>query len=70
PREERRGARAAMAARAHGVFISAVGDIIVVMPPLTIEEDEIKLLVDAVAEGIREVCGSEAEEQEEESEES
>jgi adenosylmethionine-8-amino-7-oxononanoate aminotransferase len=65
PREERRGARAAMAARAHGVFVSAVGDIIVLMPPLTIEEDEIKLLVDAVVEGIRAVCGSEEEESEE-----
>ena len=71
PREDRRGARAAMAARAHGVFVSAVGDIIVLMPPLTIEEDEIKLLVDAVVEGVREVCGSdEAESEEEGAEES
>ncbi len=55
-----------MAARAHGVFVSAVGDIIVLMPPLTIEEDEIKLLVDAVVEGVREVCGSDEAESEEE----
>jgi len=65
PREERRGARAALAARSHGVFVGALGDVLLLMPPLTIEEEEIKLLVDAVAEGIREVCGSEEERGEE-----
>ena len=68
PREERRGTRAALAARAHGAFVGAIGDVVILMPPLTIEEEEIKLLVDAVVAGISEVCGSKLTEAEEEEE--
>jgi adenosylmethionine-8-amino-7-oxononanoate aminotransferase len=68
PREERRGTRSAMAARSHGAFVGAIGDVVILMPPLTIEEEEIKLLVDAVIAGIGEVCGSEITETEEEAE--
>ncbi len=57
PPDERRGMRVCLAARTQGVFIGAIGDIIVLMPPLTITEDEIKLLVDAVVEAIGDVCG-------------
>jgi adenosylmethionine-8-amino-7-oxononanoate aminotransferase len=45
-------------AREKGVFLRPLGDVIVLMPPLTISPPEIDLLVDAVAHGIRTECGA------------
>lgn len=54
---DRRGMRVCRAAREHGVFLRPLGDVIVLMPPLSITEAEIDVLVDAVAHGIRTACG-------------
>lgn len=56
PPEERRGMAVCSVAREHGVFLRPLGDVIVLCPPLTISEEDIGRLVDAVAAGVREVC--------------
>jgi len=55
PPGARVGYRACLAARKHGVIIRPLGDTIVLMPPLSIREDEVDRLVDATVRGIREV---------------
>jgi adenosylmethionine-8-amino-7-oxononanoate aminotransferase len=57
PPAERRGMRVCRRAREKGVFLRPLGDVIVLMPPLSVTLDEIDLLVDAVAHGIRGECG-------------
>jgi len=57
PASERRGMRVCRAARRHGVFLRPLGDVIVLMPPLTITTTEVTLLIDAIRAGINEVCG-------------
>ncbi len=42
-------------ARRHGVIIRPLGDVIVLMPPLSVTQDEIVLLVDAVYAAIKTV---------------
>jgi adenosylmethionine-8-amino-7-oxononanoate aminotransferase len=54
PWHEARGARACHAARRHGALLRQLGDVVVLMPPLCIEPDEIDLLVAAAAAGIAE----------------
>src|SRR4051812_20415838 len=41
-----------------GVLIRPLGDVIVLMPPLTTTEDEIERIVSTLAEAIEEVCGA------------
>lgn len=48
------GARAARAARKHGVIIRPLGDVVVLMPPLTIASTELQQLVEATAAAIDE----------------
>ncbi|HSE44692.1 MAG TPA: aminotransferase class III-fold pyridoxal phosphate-dependent enzyme, partial [Gemmatimonadales bacterium] len=55
PAGERRGMRVCRAARTRGVFLRPLGDVIVLMPPLSITESEITQLVDAIEYGIREI---------------
>lgn len=50
------GARACHEARAHGVIVRNLGDVVVLMPPLSITSMELELLVDAVARSIEDVC--------------
>lgn len=57
PAAERRGMRVCRSARARGVFLRPLGDTIICMPPLSITEPEVAHLVDAIASGIREICG-------------
>jgi adenosylmethionine-8-amino-7-oxononanoate aminotransferase len=57
PAGERRGMKVCTAARRHGVFLRPLGDVIILMPPLSIAEAEIVALVDAIEAGVREVCG-------------
>ncbi|MFW6193743.1 MAG: adenosylmethionine--8-amino-7-oxononanoate transaminase [Gemmatimonadota bacterium] len=45
-------------ARDRGVFLRPLGDVIVFMPPLTVEEDEIETIVDAVEHGVRATLGA------------
>jgi adenosylmethionine---8-amino-7-oxononanoate aminotransferase len=46
------GARVCTAARAHGVLLRPLGDVVVLMPPLSITHDEIDALVGAVSAGL------------------
>jgi adenosylmethionine-8-amino-7-oxononanoate aminotransferase len=50
------GRRVSAACVRRGVLIRPLGDVVVVMPPLTITEDEIERIVTTVAEAIEEVC--------------
>jgi adenosylmethionine-8-amino-7-oxononanoate aminotransferase len=58
PARERRGMAVCGAARARGVFLRPLGDVIVLMPPLTTSDDEMRMLLSAVHESIIEVCGA------------
>jgi len=55
---ERVGMRVCRLARELGVFLRPLGDVIVVMPPLSIDEHEIEMLVDAVEHGIGKALAS------------
>ncbi len=56
PSAERRGMRVCRAARRRGVFLRPLGDVVVLMPPLSIRLEEITLLTEAIAAGIGEEC--------------
>jgi adenosylmethionine-8-amino-7-oxononanoate aminotransferase len=49
------GWRVCMAARDRGVFIRPLGDVVIMMPPLSIEEDELVQIAEAVSYGLDEV---------------
>jgi adenosylmethionine-8-amino-7-oxononanoate aminotransferase len=53
PVEKRTGHRVILEARKRGVMIRPLGDVIVLMPPLTIGDDELKTLLDVVYESIK-----------------
>lgn len=53
PPAERRGMRASNAAQERGVFTRPLGDVCVLMPPLSITEDELDTLAIALEHGIR-----------------
>ena len=57
----RMGRRVALAARARGVIVRPLGDVVVLNPPLVMSDDEAALLVDAVATTIVGVCAQPAE---------
>lgn len=57
PPQEKVGWRVALEARRRGVIIRPLGDVIVLMPPLSIGEDELGRLLEAVFQAIREVQG-------------
>lgn len=52
---ERRGMRVCLAARELGVFLRPLGDVVVLMPPLTITSGELDQLTASVAHGIAQV---------------
>jgi adenosylmethionine-8-amino-7-oxononanoate aminotransferase len=54
PWQERRGMRASLAARKHAALVRPLGDVVVIMPPLSITLDELDTLAAAVEAGIRE----------------
>jgi adenosylmethionine-8-amino-7-oxononanoate aminotransferase len=54
PTAARIGQRVVRAARARGVVLRPLGDVIVLMPPLAIAEAELDLLVDVARDAIRE----------------
>ncbi len=59
PREGLRwGRRVCAGAVDRGVLLRPLGDVVVVMPPLTITEDEIERVVDALADALDEVTAS------------
>ena len=55
PPEKRTGHRVIMEARKRGVIIRPLGDVIVLMPPLSISKEEIDLLCQTVYDSIRKV---------------
>lgn len=50
----RRGHRVCRYARDKGVFLRPLGDVVVIMPPLSVTEEEIITIVDAVGHGLNE----------------
>ena len=54
---ERTGFTIAQRARDRGVLIRPLGDVVVLMPPLALDDDDLELLVGTVEECIREVVG-------------
>ncbi len=58
PPERRIGHNVVLEARKHGVLIRPLGDIIILMPPLTIADDELKTLLDVTYNCIRVVTES------------
>ena len=55
PPEKRIGHRVNLEARKRSVMIRPLGDIVILMPPLNVTDDELKLLLDVVYDGIRAV---------------
>jgi adenosylmethionine-8-amino-7-oxononanoate aminotransferase len=55
PVEKRIGHKVILEARRRGVIIRPLGDVIILMPPLTIGDDELKTLLDVVYECIKAV---------------
>jgi adenosylmethionine-8-amino-7-oxononanoate aminotransferase len=60
PLESRMGHQVTLAARRRGAIIRPLGDVIVLMPPLSIEEDELRRLVEATAAAVEEATRVEA----------
>ena len=58
PASEQTGWRACMKARDRGVFVRPIGDTVVVMPPLSIEEGELSRICEAVRYGLDSVARS------------
>ncbi len=58
PWEEKRGLRVCDWARARGVLLRPLGNVLVIMPPLSIRLDELDRIVEAVEEGIAAVTES------------
>ncbi len=58
PASEQTGWRACMKARDRGVFVRPIGDTVVVMPPLSIEEGELSQICEAVRYGLDSVARS------------
>jgi adenosylmethionine-8-amino-7-oxononanoate aminotransferase len=60
PLESRMGHQVTLAARRRGAIVRPLGDVIVLMPPLAITEDELRRLVAITAEAIAAATGAEA----------
>jgi adenosylmethionine-8-amino-7-oxononanoate aminotransferase len=57
PWAERRGQAVCATALAHGVWLRPLGNVVVIMPPLCVTDEQLELLVDAVRIGIEAACG-------------
>ncbi|MDX6650309.1 MAG: adenosylmethionine---8-amino-7-oxononanoate aminotransferase [Solirubrobacteraceae bacterium] len=58
PLDARMGHRVTLAARRRGAIVRPLGDVVVLMPPLSITEAELRRLVEIVAEAIAEATGA------------
>ena len=56
PPELRMGAQVTQNVKKHGVILRPLGDVVVLMPPLSITPDQIRHLVTATAMSIQEIC--------------
>jgi len=54
---ERVGHRVCLAMRRHGIYIRPLGDVIVIVLPLTVGDDEMRRVADALAKALHEVLG-------------
>ncbi len=54
--ERRMGAQVTQHIRQYGIILRPLGDVVVIMPPLSVKSDEIVDLVSFTAKSIREVC--------------
>jgi adenosylmethionine-8-amino-7-oxononanoate aminotransferase len=52
PVEARMGHQVTLEARRRGAIIRPLGDVVILMPPLSIEEDELRRLVEITGEAI------------------
>jgi len=57
PTKDRLGVKVIKEARKHGVIIRPLGDVIILMPPLSITEEELNTLLDVTLHAIRTVTG-------------
>jgi adenosylmethionine---8-amino-7-oxononanoate aminotransferase len=55
--EKRIGAQVAQNVRKHGLILRPLGDVVVLMPPLSITSDEIAHMISITARSIHEICG-------------
>lgn len=55
---ERMGFKVAKAMLKRGIWVRPLGDVMVIMPPLSIKEEELNYLIDYLKESIIEVCGN------------
>lgn len=53
---KRMGHRVILEARRHGVILRPLGDVIVLMPPLSIKEEELRLLINTTYQTIKKAC--------------
>jgi adenosylmethionine-8-amino-7-oxononanoate aminotransferase len=58
PWEEKMGWQIVYRAREKGLFLRPLGNVIVIMPPLAISEENLVRMLDIISESIREVTGS------------
>ena len=54
------GRRVCAAAVRRGVLLRPLGDVVIVMPPLTVTDDEIERIVDTLVSAVAEVAGERA----------
>ncbi len=57
PIKKRIGHRVCLGVRKHGIILRNLGDVVVLMPPLSVTEDEIAHIIDSVEKCIHEICG-------------
>jgi len=58
PTEARMGHRVTLAARRRGAIVRPLGDVVVLMPPLSIAESQLRALVEITAAAIAEASES------------
>jgi adenosylmethionine---8-amino-7-oxononanoate aminotransferase len=57
PLEARIGAKVALNVRENGLILRPLGDVVVLMPPLSITADELRFLVQTTAASVKDICG-------------
>jgi adenosylmethionine-8-amino-7-oxononanoate aminotransferase len=58
PWTQRRGQAVCEVAKKHGVWLRPIGNVVIIMPPLSISNDELTLIVEAIKTGLHETLGN------------
>jgi len=58
PWTQRRGQAVCDVAKKHGVWLRPIGNVVIIMPPLSISNDELTQIVDSIKAGINETLGN------------